>query len=60
MSSAPSVIPKILVGLVGLTIASAALAQPNRASLDVAASTGVPEFRDPKTGQVWTPERSDS
>ncbi len=56
MSSAPSVIPKILVGLVGLTIASAALAQPNRASLDVAASTGVPEFRDPKTGQVWTPE----
>jgi hypothetical protein len=45
-----------VAGLVGMTVASAALAQTNRASLDVAASTGVPEFRDPKTGQVWTPE----
>ena len=56
MSRAPSVIPSILIGLIGMTVASAALAQANRASLDVAASTGVPEFRDPKTGQVWTPE----
>ena len=49
-------IPKSLVGLIGLTVASAALGQANRASLDVAASTGAPEFRDPKSGQVWTPE----
>ena len=56
MSRAPSVIPSILIGLIGMTVASTALAQANRASLDVAASSGVPEFRDPKTGQVWTPE----
>jgi hypothetical protein len=56
MRLAPSVIPKVLVGLIGMAVASAALAQANRASVDVAASTGVPEFRDPKTGQVWTPE----
>jgi len=56
MRRARSVMPKILVGLVGVMVASAALAQANRASVDVAASTGVPEFRDPKTGQVWTPE----
>jgi hypothetical protein len=48
--------PTILVGLIGVTVASAALAQANRASLDVTASTGAPEFRDPKTGHVWTPE----
>jgi hypothetical protein len=56
MSRARSAIPNIIVGLVGMTVASAALAQATRASVDVAASTGVPEFRDPKTGQVWTPE----
>src|SRR5215475_11885699 len=56
MNRTPSVLPKILAGLIGMVMASAALAQANRASLDVAASTGVPEFRDPKTGQVWTPE----
>ena len=47
---------KILVGLIGMAVASAALAQGNRAKIDVASSTGVPEFRDPKTGQIWTPE----
>jgi len=56
MNRTPSVLPKILAGLIAMAMASAALAQANRASLDVAASTGVPEFRDPKTGQVWTPE----
>ena len=56
MSRAPSLMPKFLVGLIAMTVTSAALAQANRASLDVAASTGVPEFRDAKTGQVWTPE----
>ena len=56
MSKTPSMVPKIPVALIGMAMASAAFAQANRASLDVATSTGVPEFRDPKTGQVWTPE----
>ncbi len=42
--------------LVGMTLAPAVLAQAAKSSVDVAASTGAPEFRDPKTGQVWTPE----
>jgi hypothetical protein len=33
----------------------AALAQAPRSSLEVPATPGVPEFRDPKTGQIWTP-----
>lgn len=41
--------------LVGLTLAPAVLAQ-TKSALDVTASQGSPEFRDPKTGQVWTPE----
>jgi len=56
MSGIQSSIPAILTGLVALTVASAALAQAQRSSVNAAASSGVPEFRDPKTGQVWTPE----
>lgn len=56
MSGIQNSLPKILVGIVALTVASAALAQTQRSSVDAAASSGVPEFRDPKTGQVWTPE----
>jgi hypothetical protein len=56
MSGIQSSIPTILTGLVVLTVASAALAQAQRSSINAAASSGVPEFRDPKTGQVWTPE----
>ena len=33
-----------------------AYAQVNRSSVDMAATPGIPEFRDPKTGQIWTPE----
>jgi hypothetical protein len=47
---------KLLICLVGVTLASAAAAQAPRSSVDIAATTGAPEFRDPKTGQVWTPE----
>jgi hypothetical protein len=47
---------KALVCLVGLAISSNALAQVPRSSVDASASAGVPEFRDPKTGQIWTPE----
>ena len=50
------IVPKVLIGLVALTMAQAALAQATCSSVAVAASTGAPEFKDPKTGQVWTPE----
>ena len=46
----------LVVGVFGVAVASAALAQANRSAVDVSASAGVPEFRDAKTGQVWTPE----
>jgi hypothetical protein len=45
----------ILACLVGLTMASAAHAQAPRSKVDMPATPGVPEFRDPKTGQIWTP-----
>ena len=44
-----------IIGAVTLAVASAALAQVPRSSVDMPASQKVPEFRDPKTGQVWTP-----
>jgi hypothetical protein len=47
---------KALACLVGVTMVSDAVAQSPRSSIDAAASPGVPEFRDPKTGQIWTPE----
>jgi hypothetical protein len=56
MSAIQKTLPKVLACLAGMTLASAAVAQAPRSSLDVAASTGAFEFRDPKTGQVWTPE----
>ena len=41
--------------LVGLGLAAQALAQVPRSSVDMPVTPGVPEFRDPKTGQIWTP-----
>lgn len=41
--------------LIGLTMSSQASAQAPRSSVDVPTTSGVPEFRDPKTGQIWTP-----
>ena len=41
--------------LIGMTLAPAVLAQ-TKSSVEVNATTGALEFRDPKTGQVWTPE----
>ncbi|MBL6617404.1 MAG: hypothetical protein ISP49_15085 [Reyranella sp.] len=40
--------------LFAFALAPAAYAQGFK--VDVSATTGSPEFRDPKTGQVWTPE----
>src|SRR5260221_8983232 len=45
----------IFACLVGLTVVSAAQSQTPRSSIDTPATSGVPEFRDPKTGQIWTP-----
>jgi len=45
----------ILAGLVGLAVASTAMAQAPRSKVDLKVTPGVPEFRDPKTGQIWTP-----
>jgi len=46
---------RIVACLVGLTMAAAAHAQAPRSKIDMPATPGVPEFRDPKTGQIWTP-----
>jgi hypothetical protein len=46
---------KILGCLFGLTMATTAWGQTPRSNVDVPTSPGVPEFRDPKTGQIWTP-----
>lgn len=42
--------------VVGLAIATTASAQVARSKLDAPATPGAPEFRDPKSGQIWTPE----
>ncbi|MDP1749426.1 MAG: hypothetical protein Q8L22_08205 [Reyranella sp.] len=46
---------KALIFLLALAIGSPAMAQVARSSADMPASAGAPEFRDPKTGQIWTP-----
>ena len=46
---------QILAAGMVLSIATAASAQAPRSKLATAATPGVPEFRDPKTGQIWTP-----
>ena len=46
----------VSVCLMAMTLASAVLAQPAKSTVDAAPTTGAFEFRDPKTGRVWTPE----
>ena len=46
----------ILAGIAGLAMASPALGQAPASSFSLSGSAGQPEFVDPKTGQVWTPE----
>ena len=41
--------------LVALGLATVVLAQVPRSRVDMAVSPGVPEVRDPRTGQIWTP-----
>jgi hypothetical protein len=57
----PSPITKTIFAAFAATILSAtASAQTpppvQRSSVDVPTTPGLPEFRDPKTGQIWTPE----
>ena len=44
-----------LGGLAAFAIMAAASAQTPRSSVDMPTSQPVPEFKDPKTGQIWTP-----
>lgn len=44
-----------LAGFLALGMSRVAQAQAPRSSVDVPVTQGVPEFRDPRTGQVWTP-----
>jgi hypothetical protein len=44
------------MALTPAALVPAALAQAPKSSVEVGATTGALEFRDPKTGQVWTPE----
>jgi hypothetical protein len=48
--------PTVLASLIVMAVASPTLAQAPRSGFDVIVSNGVPEFRDPKTGKVWTPD----
>ena len=47
---------KVLAAGVALAIATGASAQAPRSKINAPATPGLPEFRDPKTGQIWTPE----
>jgi hypothetical protein len=44
-----------LAALLAFGITQLAQAQAPRSSVDVPVTQGAPEFRDPKTGQIWTP-----
>jgi len=49
----------IIAALVAIGLATGATAQTApvpRSRVEVPTTPGVPEFRDPKTGQIWTPE----
>ena len=56
----PSPIAKTIIAAATATIlaASASAQTPPvpRSSVEVPTTPGMPEFRDPKTGQIWTPE----
>lgn len=56
MSAVRALLSNVRAIALAMAFVPAAFAQGQRSSLDVYASTGVPEFKDPKTGQVWTPE----
>jgi hypothetical protein len=55
MSNAHTLAPRVLACVLAMTVASAVFAQATRNSGSAAAPSGMPEFKDPMTGQVWTP-----
>jgi hypothetical protein len=58
MNTAVAAVSVCLMGMMfaPAVLVPAASAQPAKSSVEVAATTGPFEFRDPKTGRVWTPE----
>lgn len=55
MISRKGILTNAVAGVIAGCAASAALAQGSGRGIDVMAGQGAPEFRDAKTGQVWTP-----
>ena len=45
----------VALGLATAVLAQAPRTQVPRSIVDVQVTPGVPQFRDPKTGQIWTP-----
>ena len=56
MRSSSVLTSKIFACVLSLAYVATASAQAPRSTLDASTTPGAPEFRDPKTGQVWTPE----
>ena len=46
---------KMLTCVAGLAVAFSAQAQAPRSNVDAAVTPGMPQFRDPATGRIWTP-----
>ena len=46
----------VVLGAAVCAGATGAMAQAARSKVDAAVTPGVPEFRDPTTGQIWTPD----
>ena len=45
----------VALGLATAVLAQAPRTQVPRSTVDMQVTPGVPQFRDPKTGQIWTP-----
>ena len=45
----------VMTCMAAFTLASTVAARAPRSTIEASATSGVPEFRDPKTGQIWTP-----
>lgn len=55
----PTLAKTLIAALAAAALATAATAQTTpapRSRVEVPTTPGMPEFRDPRTGQIWTPE----
>lgn len=50
------VVSAVSVCLIGMMLVPTVSAQPAKSSVGGAATTGAFEFKDPRTGRIWTPE----